>query len=229
MSALQRRLAAYKANTAKMAERYPESAHYSNWRNNRYPKPAILKRGQHTRSKVDESTIYADCFNDLPLIQVGEAHDICRHLPQGWYTSDDGWTGETLHGFVLAFRNPHKLNDAGAHLFYLAATRHSDWDGVTVYTDSVHDTAEDAARYADECARIDAEEQREADAIYQQEQRIIEAREELHRTNKTTLELIRETKAAQPLSPAICAAVRQTIRAYLADRAELLQTIKTGA
>jgi len=233
MDALQARLKRYKDNAAKMAERYPD-AHM--WQNNRYPKPAILSKGGHTRSQKDRTIIYADCFADLPLTLIGDACAIASRMRHtGWHTSEDGDAG-ALKGAVLAFRNPHKVNperpQPGAdltHLFYVAGTYHTDWDGVTVYLDKIHDTREDAAYYADECARIEAEKCREEDAIYQAEQRQAEAREELHRANKATLELIRETKAAQPLSPAICAAVQQVIHKYLADRAQLLKTIKTGA
>lgn len=227
---LQARLKRYKDNAAQRDALNPKAAYTPHdWRFYRYPKPAILKRGQHTRDQKDPRIIYADSFDDLPLIQVGEAHELTRLNHTGWYTSEDGaeYGDEVLKGFVLAYRNPHKLND-DSRLFYIAATRHSDWDGVTVYADCIHDTPEDAARYADECARVQAEQCREADAIDRAEQRQQEAREELHAANKATLELIREAKQST-LGPAVCAAVRQVIRAYLADRAELLKTIQTGA
>jgi hypothetical protein len=234
---LQARLKRYKDNANSRAEsvrrNYPNAhpeylANAQDWKQNRYPKPAILKRGSFTRDQKDSRVIYADSFDDLPFIQVGEAHEVTRLNYTGWYTSEDDYTGEVLRGFVLAYRNPHKLNADGAHLFYIAAIHHSDWDGVTVYADCIHDTPEDAARYADECARVEAEQCRFEDAVYQQEQRITEAREELHAANKATLELIREAKQTN-LGPAVCAAVRQVIRGYLADRAELLKTIQTGA
>lgn len=229
---LQARLEAYKANAAKMAAGYPQSAHLAGWRNNRYPKPAILKgRNQITRDSKNPRIIYADSFDCLPLTLVGDACEFGRNIPHGWYTSDE-YDGEILKGAVLSFRHPHKINsdEDGSHVFYLSASYHSDWDGVTVYTGITHDTKRDAALYADECARVEADECRENDARYQLEQRAIEAREELHELNRETLQLIREIKnARQSFTPAICQALTATLKSALRQRAELFETIQAGA
>lgn len=226
------RLKRYKDNAAAICKPYaatPETAQaWQSWKAHRYPKPAILRNSpSHTRSKEDRQTIYADSFDCLPFEHVGEAYTINRRLPRGWYTDD--FQNETLKGEVLSFRNPHKLSDNESHVFYIAATSHSDWDGVTVYTTPVFDDKEDAARYANECARVEAEQAREYAEAYERDKAREEAREELHAQNKATLELIRELKHVRglplPKTPAICAAIRQTIRHYLADRRDLLKTI----
>ena len=225
------RLEAYKANAAKMAARYPQSAHYADWRNCRYPKPVILIGRNQIHVNHKEREIYADSFDCLPLYLQGDAHDFARIGHTGWYTDSGDYPDGVLKGAVLAFRNPHETNnDDGSHVFYLSATYHSDWDGVTVYLDQIHDTKRDAALYADECARVQAEQCREDDEIYQREQRAIEAREELHALNKNTLQLIREIKTArQSFTPAICQALTGALKTALRQRAELFETIQAGA
>lgn len=231
MNALQARLKRYKDNAAAMAARYPQSAHYADWRNNRYPKPAILKsRNQINRRQEDRTVIYADSFDCLPLTLVGDACDFGRNIPCGWYTDD--MEIETLKGAVLSFRNPHRTSsdeNENSHVFYLAANYHSDWDGVTVYTDMIHATILDAALYADECARIEAEKCREQAELDYMEQRKDEAKTELHGLNKNTLQLIKEIKQArQRFTPAICQALTSSLKAALRERGELLRTIETG-
>lgn len=242
---LKARLKRYKDNAANhyaaTLKNYPNAhpdylADAQNWRKNRYPKPAILRNGSsHTRDRNDRSTIYADSFDCLPFTHEAEAHEIDFRLPRGWYTDD--YQDGILKGEVLSFRNPKKLSENDSHVFYIAATSHSDWDGVTVYTSPFFDNIEDAARYADDCARyaddcarVEAEQAREDAEAYEREQAREDAREELHAQNKATLELIQELKHVRglplPKTPAICAAVCQVIRHYLADRAELLKTIK---
>lgn len=228
------RLERYKANAQKSLEavlkHYP-NAHpeyikqRGDWRENRYPRPAILSRGNFylTHSKDDPRIVYADSFESLPLTLKGDAYDLARGTCCGWYISE--FFDETQKGAVLSFRNPHKLSIADSHLFYVAGTYNSDADGVTVYLDVIHDTPEDAARYADECARIEAEAMREENARYQQEQEREEAREQLHELNKNTLQLIREIKQSRDFSPAICEALTDTIKAALRERRKLLATI----
>lgn len=231
MNALQARLKQYRARAAEMSARYPQSAHHSNWKNCRYPKPAILKGRDQIRANHKARGIYADGFEDLPLTLEGDACDFARLGHTGWYTSEDGDTG-ILKGAVLSFRHPHKINsdEDGSHVFYLSATYHSDWDGITVYTDTIHETRRGAALYADECARVGAEQAREDAEQYEREQRATEAREELHGLNVSTLALIREIKATRKtLTPAICSALTGALKTALRQRAELFQTIQAGA
>lgn len=231
--ALKARLKRYRDNAASMAARLGlpivESLAAADWRNNRYPKPAILKGRNQIRVNHKAREIYADSFDCLPLTLEGDAHDFARLDYTGWFTGEDCDTG-LLKGAVLSFRDPHRTNEnENSHVFYLAATYHTDWDGVTVYADSIHTTKRDAALYADECARIAAEQCREEDERYQLEQRAAEAREELHGLNVSTLALIREIKAArQTLTPAICSALTATLKSALRQRAELFQTIQAG-
>lgn len=230
---LQARLKRYKDNAASMAARYPQSEHYSDWRNCRYPKPAILKgRNQITRDSKNPRVIYADSFECLPLTLEGDSFELAKHTCMGWFTGEDCDTG-ILKGAVLSFRDPHRTSNdenENSHVFYLAATYHTDGDGVTVYADSVHTTRRDAALYADKCARVEAEQCREDDARYQLEQRAEEAREELHGLNVSTLALIREIKAArQALTPAICSVLTAALKSALRQRAALFQTIQAGA
>lgn len=234
--ALKARLKRYKDNAASMAARLGlpivESLAAKDWRNCRYPKPAILSgKNQITRDSKNPRIIYAGSFDRLPLSFVGDACEFGRNIPRGWYTSEDCDTG-TLKGAVLSFRDPHRqTNDENenSHVFYLSATYHSDWDGVTVYADSIHTTRRGAALYADECTRVEAEQCREDDARYQLERRAEEAREELHGLNVSTLALIREIKAArQSLTPAICSALTAALKSALRQRAALFQTIQAG-
>jgi len=229
---LQARLKRYKDNAASMAARYPQSEHYSDWRNCRYPKPAILKGRNQIRVNHKAREIYADSFDCLPLTLEGDAHEFARLDYTGWFTGEDCDTG-ILKGAVLSFRDPHRTSNdenENSHIFYLAATYHTDCDGVTVYADSIHTTKRGAALYADECTRVEAEQCREDDARYQLEQRAEEAREELHGLNVSTLALIREIKAArQALTPAICSVLTATLKSALRQRAALFQTIQAGA
>lgn len=232
---LQARLKRYRDNAASMASRLGlpivESLAAADWRNNRYPKPAILYGRDQITINHKAREIYADSFDCLPLTLEGDAHEFARLDYTGWYT--DNFQDGILKGAVISFRDPHRTSNdenENSHVFYLSATYHTDWDGVTVYADSVHTTRRDAALYADECARIEAEQCREEDERYQLEQRAAEAREELHGLNVSTLALIREIKAArQNLTPAICSVLTAALKSALIQRAALFQTIQAGA
>jgi hypothetical protein len=75
---------------------------------------------------------------------------------KGWYTDDEG-DGGTIAGYVI--RLPH------GHL--IPGTRHSEWDGVTIYPLASFDDANECARAADGYAERTAEHERDYNRAWQ--------------------------------------------------------------
>lgn len=222
MNALNR-LNQYRANAAKLTE--SGKKHYGSdivhaWRNNRYPVNPVLATVSIRRQ---DDTIYADRFEDAGFAVVDDAHELARLDHTGWYT--DNAEDMTLIPVVLSLRNPRKINDDGGHQFYIAATRHSDWYGVTIYVDTVYTTPRAAAYATDSIAEREAEKAREYDAKDQAELRILEQREAIHDINREALPLIAELKSIA-LPNHICKAVKGTLDALLKQRAAAFNKIE---
>ncbi len=218
------RLNHYRANAEQLTARYRKNYNSEiilDWRNSRYPKNPVLNRPSIRR--VDDKT-YANSFDELGLTLLGDAGDLINLDHTGWYTDDDGDTG-TLIPVVLSFRNPHKINDEdGGHRFFMAGTRHSENDGVTVYA-GVYDNIRAAAYAGDYEAEQEAEQERKHNRTYYAEQDILEQREEIHRLNKIALPLIKEVKAQQ-FTPAVCTALKSSIKGLLNERASAFHSIE---
>jgi hypothetical protein len=133
----------------------------------------------------DGKKMYLDNFDQLGARWVKEHHEISKpydgHV--GWYTDD---CGKTMTGVVLCFTrggsggmdgNDHyDLTEPKGRVIYMAGTKHSDWDGVTLDLDTTDDP-EVAARWADRMAEREAEQCREEDEKYRQEEAEREALE----------------------------------------------------
>ena len=208
------RLAAARVRAEKGAKHYGAGSHYSDWRNV-VARPFRVGNGDFCRAlrSEDGRELYVDSFEALGWRQCGDSHDIApravRHA--GWYC--DHHQSGLIRGAVV------QIPARGGVPRYYAATYCTDWDAITIRLDDWSNEPEDCAYRADECARIEAEESREAYAKDQAEQDIEQAREAIHATNKEARELIREIKAAgAAFSPAICAALRGRLSDYLAAR-----------
>lgn len=92
------------------------------------------------------------------LRYVGFADEIVRLRHNGWFT-DREFQDDVMRGVVYML--PHGRYVAGYHF------NGGDDKGATLWFDELHDTKEDAARMADEHARVAAE----AECDYQDEER----------------------------------------------------------
>jgi len=209
------RLAYYRTISAQ----YHPSA---NWRLHRHSKPKTIKAaGIKAVLSPDRKKWFVDNLDTAPFINLGDASQHCRLDHSGWYA--DQYYDNLIKPAVVAVRNPRKLygeTDDGTktHLVFFAATYHSNFDMATIYTYS-HETARDAAMYADRCAELEAEQWREETAKNEAELDIEQAREAIHAINRQVLQLIKEAKAqTDTFGPALCQAIRNTVAAYLADR-----------
>jgi len=218
---LQARLTAYKARAEKINSGESRcigtiSAAPLTWREVRkeYPldklRPAALKKpawyGRALHAAKD--ILYLDQFEDMPgyIREPKDAHKCTRLRYTGWYTNN--FQDAILQGVVIPLRDPQKINtENGSHIFYLAGTKHSDWDGVTVYTGELFECESDAAYRADHYAEEDAETCREDDQKYRAEEKISELKAEYHELNKEALEVIKDARNASGIFPAsICLA-----------------------
>lgn len=126
---------------------------------------AYLKRDTEKRQ------MYLSDFDQLGARWVKDADDVATRQNHGWYTDAEG--SETLIGVVLCFTRGGfggmEGNDSfdetkpKGRVIYMAGTRHSDWDGVTVALDTTDDPIT-AARWADSMAEGEAESCREEEA-----------------------------------------------------------------
>ena len=215
MNALNR-LNQYRENAARMTEAYKKHGIVHNWKQHRYPK--LFTR--------QERTNYAESWDDAPFKFEDYADQLANISHTGWYVDDDGVLG-TLRGVVLSFRNPHKLNDRDeGHRFYVAGTEHSEWGNCTYYPGDIYDNKRSAAYAADSIAEREAGKECDYQREDQAQQDKERAREDIHTLNKTTLALIKEVKAADPFTPAICAALKSSIEDLLQERAKLWKRIE---
>lgn len=130
----------------------------------------------------DKDKIYISHFESLGPRWVKDAHEVARLDHTGWYT--DEFQNELLIGVVLCFSR--KGRDC-----FLAGTRHTGSDGVTVdsYT---YDDEKEAARAADSMAEYAAEEELEWDRKESLKMRIEDLTDELKESRISLRKLLRE-------------------------------------
>ena len=146
------------------------------------PPPSITRR---------EGKMYIENFEQLGPRWVKDACDVYppRDGHIGGYT--DTRCDELLIGVICCFtrhgegENNYEVHKAKGRVIYMAGTRHSDWEGVTLDLDTTDDP-DTAARWADRMAEREAEEYREADEIYQAEQKREDLRCEIKSANHFT-------------------------------------------
>ncbi len=109
---------------------------------------------------------------------------------------------------------------------YAPITYGTGYEGVTLHLDSAG-SLDDAQRWGEHEAEKQAEEGRKEDAKFQAEQQIEQARESIHSLNVKALSLIRAIKQSAPFQPAICEALRENLRGYLATRTGQFKRIAT--
>lgn len=164
----------------------------------------------------DGGAAYHELSQLAGLREVGAAHEVAPRLVdhRGWYR--DAFMDETLCGFVwrLPARNGQPLfiagfKDENAGAFTLDASR----GRVRTFS-----TERDAARAADELARVHAEEEREHSEKWQEASRANdereEAREELKAAREEARRLVaalREQREAGAIVPALCEVLRAKV------------------
>ena len=145
----------------------------------------------------DGKKMYLSDFDQLGARWVKDSNEIdTRQGHNGWYTDD--FCSATLIGVVLCFTR-HSSGENNEYFgegrgknkdIYMAGTRHSDWDGVTLDLDTTDDPMI-AARWADQMAESEAEDCREEDEKYQAEQKTAELLEDISKTRTACLKLLR--------------------------------------
>jgi hypothetical protein len=149
------------------------------------------------------------------LREVGFSDALISLRHRGWYV--DHFQSETCRGVV--FRLPGSRGFLAGHDW--------PWDksvGATVDPSS-YDTPEAAARAADRMAETFAEVCREDAAKHEAERLTEEASNELKTLRDSIRGLCRELRGVT-LSPAICSAVRDRLKAMLRERRELWGNIR---
>lgn len=177
----------------------------------------------------DGKTMTLSDFDQLGARWVKDCNDVSSRIDHnGWYT--DSFEGETLIGVVLCFtrggssgmEGNDNLNETKpkGRVIYMAGTRHSDWDGVTLDLDTTDDPIT-AARWADSMAERAAEEYREEDEKFQAEQKAEECREEIAAARKKCLALLRDMRPIRKgligAPESICTALRERVQEYRED------------
>ena len=135
-------------------------------------KPKNLETGNWNS---EHSEYYID---NIPtgLRQLGYSDEIANSIKHtGWYT--DEYQDSTMRGFIL------QLPSKNGQKKYMSGVKHSDWDGITLSSETFTHRIQ-AAFFADDMARYSAETEREYQA---KEQAKIEI-EELHNTMRENIE-----------------------------------------
>ena len=189
-------------------------------------KTAEYKRRTHMTSYLTKSEdgkeLYLADFEALGPRWVKDADDIATHQRhKGWYTDD--MQGNTLVGVVLCFSRHAAPDENGdttgkGRQIFMAGTRHSDWDSVTLDLDTTDDMIT-AARWADGMAERAAAEYREVDEEFQREQKVEEIEEEIVLARKACLKLLRDMrpirKGLMSLPESVYTALVDQVRNYL--------------
>lgn len=214
MSALSRLNKARKS-AADYTANHPEAKHYHDWR---HWVTRNVKARHVWRDPNFMGLVYCDDLETLGWRVVGAAHEVNSWIKEtGWYS--DSYQSATYIGMVLQLPARNGIEQ------YVPAIRHSDWDTATVYLNDVTPEKRDAANWANQNAEREAESSREADAKDCAEQRIAEARAEIHRINKILLPNFKAMRTAV-LGEFFCGLVKVGIESYMADRREAFATIK---
>ncbi len=161
----------------------------------------------------------------------GSAEEILRNrnIPSGYYV--DGFEYGTLVGYVYKIR-------CSKGVLYCPVTICDDWDGATYYMDDAflvpkgsveddhYDAIRDCARRADDVARIEAENHRDAWTKDQAEQIILNSKEEIVDIRQSIKQAVTEIRALPKLeSCELCKRVKNSIKQDVARIKELRKTI----
>lgn len=161
---------------------------------------------------------------------VGFADDLARIGHNGWYLSDDNWTGETVRGvvFQMAARDgraqyvagyDNAINGAADRGGPVALSFDEIFEGEQ-FDESDSDAKSGAARRADGIAEAMAESERDYNRAWEAGNRFVEIGETVAETRRAALALIAEIKAKREAicdGPAIVAALRDRLEAMLDD------------
>lgn len=218
-----RRLAAYRATAAKNAEIHTRphlaggSGLAATW-----PLSALgvarqakaFARQTAGRWSEDRTEYYCDAWPKGWRV-IGRADEVCtaehsRRVDHGgWYTTPDGHDG-TLSGYVL------QLPSRGGVAQFIAATSHSEWEGVTLFLATRYDSKLDAASAADGEAESAAEEEREYQTAWQAGAKWADKGEEAKAARIEARAILAERRTVKGLdAPALCAAIRSRVESLL--------------
>ena len=164
MKTTAQRLQAARVTTAKIAVNYPNSEHYTNWRNNvarpfkKQPNACTWQR-DYTGPKANRPYLI-DSLEATGWRMTGDAADILRNAG-GWRAADEcNWYADNDHHAVIKSA-VLQLPARDGLARYIPATYCTDWDGATCYPLDWYETPEEAARAAASYAETEAEESRE--------------------------------------------------------------------
>ena len=150
--------------------------------------------------------------------QIGPRHE--HLLDEGWYT--DSCYSDTINGVVLAVGRHHEeyTQDYSGEGLFMAGTKHSGCDGVTLYVDTFK-SYDDAKRFANARAEYEAEECREEDEKFQREQQIEELKSGIVVARQSCLTLLRDMrplrKGMSMFPESVCSELQRVVRGYLAE------------
>lgn len=178
-----------------------------------------------------ESLRWAESTSALGLRFIGWADELIKLDYTGWFTREDGWTGETLRGAVWQWPggrvvygycemdSRERETNPGSAALALDDVLAADPAEVREH-DSPRDweAVRDAARWADGIAERVAEDQRDYDSAYQAGAAIARDLEEAEAARAEALELLAEMKAERGREvnrPAICGALRARLDSIL--------------
>lgn len=224
-----RRLTEARAQAAKFAERWPDSAHYTDWRNNR-PQPFARACVDYA---ADKSRAYANTVEAFGY-DAGDASDLLpgRNVAQGYYNDNDQHA--TTVASVTMVRTPR-----GA--LYIPTTREDEGRqrGVGGYTfhlseavkvpkradQDEHDAAKiEAARAADHIADRVAEESRDHDEAYQAGREYSEYGDTIAAARVEFRKIRAELKTMAGVeAPTLCATIRAALAGIARDYREAKQ------
>lgn len=220
MTNTKNRLAIYK-------KRATESRFQTTWKNCRHGFMHGYKKSA-PQFTTHEGVIYADNFEVIGD-KVGDAHEFVRMNHTGYFC--DIFCDGVIRGAVVKLRTSKGT-------YYIPATYCTEWDGVTLYLKNaeivVKSKSEDdhemaiviAARSADHYAEREAEKAREDSEKDQAQQRCEEYREEITKSRANVRDLIAEIKQHGAFSPAICSALRKTLRTEWGQVQNLRESVR---
>jgi hypothetical protein len=190
--------------------------------------------GGYITRDMEKRQMYLSDFDQLGARWVKDCQEVYAHFGHnGWFTDDHEFG--TLIGVVLCFTRHGISDECGNYggnvsdkpkgrVIYMAGTRHSDWDGVTLDLDTTDDPVT-AARWADSMAEREAESCREEDEKYQAEQQAAELQEQIMNIRTRCLKLLRDMrpirKGMHGIPESICDTLRTAVRGYIEEIATL--------
>ncbi len=215
------RLAKARAQAAHYLAARPDWVAYHDWRTH----VARPFRGRPASGRWDSDTglasgrpFYTDSLDAMGWRVVGDAADVLRGAGRWRAAQSCAWYADNFqHATITAAVLQLPARDGTPR--YIPATYCSEWAGATAWPLDCHEDPESAASAAAGYAEREAESSREYCARDQAAQQIEEKREEIHSVNAAALALIREIKAAgRAFSPAVCAALRESLAGMLEER-----------